>query len=48
MVGNNMKQLEIAEQETIQREEGYEQTIHELNERLKTVRASTQAVCPSF
>ncbi|VDP78576.1 unnamed protein product [Echinostoma caproni] len=36
-VGNNMKALEISEQESAQREESYEETIRDLTERLKAV-----------
>ncbi|KAH8849232.1 Tropomyosin, partial [Schistosoma japonicum] len=35
VVGNNMKALEISEQESAQREESYEETIRDLTERLK-------------
>jgi len=35
VVGNNMKSLEISESEASQREEAYEETIRDLNERLK-------------
>jgi len=35
VVGNNMKSLEIFEQEAAQREEAYEETIKDLTERLK-------------
>ncbi|VDL44024.1 unnamed protein product [Hymenolepis diminuta] len=38
IVGNNMKSLEVSEQESLQREESYEETIRDLTERLKTVR----------
>ncbi|OON19423.1 hypothetical protein X801_04710 [Opisthorchis viverrini] len=37
VVGNNMKALEISEQESAQREESYEETIRDLTERLKAV-----------
>nr|CDS16872.1 tropomyosin [Echinococcus granulosus] len=36
IVGNNMKSLEVSEQESLQREESYEETIRDLTERLKT------------
>jgi len=35
VVGNNMKSLEISESEASAREEAYEETIRDLNERLK-------------
>jgi hypothetical protein len=38
IVGNNMKSLEISEQEATTREESYEETIHDLTEKLKIVR----------
>ena len=41
VVGNNMKSLEISEQEAAQREESYEETIRDLTDRLKAVRSRT-------
>merc|ERR1712121_228816 len=35
VVGNNMKSLEISEQEASQREDGYEESIRDLTARLK-------------
>lgn len=35
IVGNNMKSLEISEQEASQREDSYEETIRDLTQRLK-------------
>jgi len=35
VVGNNMKSLEISEQEASQREDSYEETIRDLTQRLK-------------
>ncbi len=37
IVGNNMKQLEISEQDAISREETYDEQIRELSSRLKEV-----------
>ena len=37
VVGNNMKSLEISEQEAVQREEIYEETIRDLTDKLKSV-----------
>ena len=37
VVGNNMKSLEVSEQEALQREDSYEETIRDLTGRLKDV-----------
>jgi tropomyosin-1 len=37
VVGNNMKMLEISEQEALSREESYDEQIRELSHRLKEV-----------
>ena len=37
VVGNNMKSLEVSEQEAIAREESYEENIRDLSARLKDV-----------
>merc|ERR1712110_340340 len=40
IVGNNMKSLEISEQEASQREDSYEETISDLTQRLKDAEGS--------
>ncbi|VDK37069.1 unnamed protein product [Taenia asiatica] len=42
IVGNNMKSLEISEQEAAQREEAYEENIRDLTERLKAAEDRAQ------